>query len=368
MFGDAYDGKKVFITGDTGFKGSWLCAWALKLGASAVGFANGLPGDPANFEVLGLGDRVSQISGDVRDAGALSRALRETSPDIVFHLAAQALVRKSYDEPTTTIETNALGTMNLLEAARNVPSIKAVVVITSDKCYRNDEWVYGYREIDPLGGEDPYSASKACAEIISHCYFQSFFREGAACATARAGNVIGGGDWAKDRVVPDCARAWAAGKAVLIRNPAATRPWQHVLEPLSGYLWLGARLLNGNIGANGYDPRGSSYNFGPPADAVYTVEQIAEGLLARWPGFAWTTGTAKGESKKESGLLKLCCDRALAELDWKATMDIEETLDFTALWYARYYSGKGGMAEFTREQIEEYERMAAERGLRWAID
>ncbi|MDE5833261.1 MAG: CDP-glucose 4,6-dehydratase [Desulfovibrio sp.] len=366
MFGDIYKGKKVFVTGETGFKGSWLCAWLLKLGASVTGFSNGPPGSPANFEVIGLGELIRAYPGDVRDAAALTRELTAAAPDIVFHLAAQALVRESYDEPTVTIETNAMGVMNILEAIRRVPSVRAAVVITSDKCYRNDEWVYGYREIDPLGGADPYSASKACAEIISHCYFQSFFRDGPACATARAGNVIGGGDWAKDRIVPDCARAWARGEPALIRNPRATRPWQCVLEPLSGYLWLGARLLDANLGANGYDPRGRSYNFGPPADAVYTTGELADGLVRRWPGFAWTTEEKERKEKKESGLLKLCCDRALAELDWKAALNFEETLDYTAEWYARYYQKKGDTREFTFRQIERYENRARERGILWA--
>lgn len=366
MFGGAYNNKKVFVTGETGFKGSWLCSWLLRLGADVTGYASGLPSEPANFQVLGLANKINALAGDVRDAKTLARALADAEPEIVFHLAAQALVRESYDRPVDTFQTNAMGVMNLLEAARSVPSIKAVVVVTSDKCYRNEEWLYGYREIDPLGGIDPYSASKSCAEIIAHSYFQCFYQKRASCATVRAGNVIGGGDWARDRILPDCARAWAKGEPVRVRNPRATRPWQHVLEPLSGYLWLAARLLDADLGKNGCDPRGLAYNFGPPANADYTVGQVADALAALWPGFSWTTDAGDARGKKESGLLKLCCDRALTELDWQATLDIDETLRYTAAWYAAYYSGAADMADFTNKQIADYELRARGRGLLWA--
>ncbi len=243
MFGNVYNGRNVFITGHTGFKGSWLSSWLLNMGARVTGFSRDIPSQPSNFEALNLADKITDIRGDVRDLGHLSQIMQDSQPEVIFHLAAQALVRTSYEDPVNTMETNMLGVMNILEAARKLPSIKAIVIITSDKCYRNEEWIWGYRETDRLGGSDPYSASKGCAEIIAHSYFDSFYREGAACATARAGNVIGGGDWARDRIIPDCARAWADKRAVEIRNPSATRPWQHVLEPLSGYLVLGQKLL-----------------------------------------------------------------------------------------------------------------------------
>ena len=302
-------------------------------------------------------------------------AVRRFKPEVVFHLAAQALVRKSYEDPTGTFEANMLGTMNMLEAVRACPSVRAVVMITSDKCYRNDEWVWGYRETDHLGGADPYSASKGCAEIIAHSYFQSFFREGPACATVRAGNVIGGGDWALDRIVPDCARAWAEGRAVQIRSPWATRPWQLVLEPLSGYLWLGARLLdsNGTDGATTglpFDPRGQAYNFGPAADVNNTVAEVVQALARHWPGFEHQTDAAGQAGMKECTLLKLCCDKALAHLGWKATLNFDETIRYTAEWYHRFYRGRDDrtppdMLDFSLGQIAAYTNAAEQRGQVW---
>ncbi|MDE5879948.1 MAG: CDP-glucose 4,6-dehydratase [Desulfovibrio sp.] len=373
MFADLYAGRRVFVTGHTGFKGSWLSAWLLALGAKAAGFSLGVPTTPSHFEALGLSRRMEDLRGDIRDRAAVVAAMRGCAPEVVFHLAAQALVRRSYEDPAGTIEANALGTMNVLEAVRACPSVKAVVVITSDKCYRNEEWVWGYRETDHLGGADPYSASKGCAEIIAHSYFQSFFADGPACATVRAGNVIGGGDWAADRIVPDCARAWAAHRAVAIRSPWATRPWQHVLEPLSGYLWLGARLLDRKAGLPAgasapFDPRGQAYNFGPAADVNNTVAEVVEALALHWPGFRSEMDKAGHAGKKESTLLKLCCDKALAELSWKATLDFEETIRYTAEWYARYYEGgaaPGAMWDYTEGQITAYAGKAAHRGLAW---
>ena len=374
MFADMYAGRRVFITGHTGFKGSWLSAWLLALGARAAGFSLGVPTRPSHFEALDLARRMEDMRGDIRDRAAVTTAMQGFAPEVVFHLAAQALVRRSYEDPTGTFEANAMGTMNVLEAVRACPSVKAVVVITSDKCYRNDEWVWGYRETDRRGGADPYSASKGCAEFIAHSYFKSYFAEGPASATVRAGNVIGGGDWAPDRIVPDCARAWAAHEPVAIRSPWATRPWQHVLEPLSGYLWLGARLLRNDAGLPpgeeaAFDPRGQAYNFGPAADVNNTVAEVVEALALHWPGFQSVMDAAGQAGKKESTLLKLCCDKALAELSWKATLNFEETIRYTAEWYARYYDGgasKGGMWDYTQGQITAYGGAAAHRGLFWA--
>lgn len=365
MFENIYSGKKIFITGHTGFKGSWLSAWLLGLGAQVTGFSKDIPSQPSNFEALGLKNKITDIRGDVRNLEEVSRAMEGARPDIVFHLAAQALVRPSYEDPVSTFGTNIMGVMNVLETARRLPSLKAAVIITSDKCYRNEEWIWGYRETDRLGGSDPYSASKGCAEILAHSYFDSFFKNGAGCATARAGNVIGGGDWAKDRIVPDCARAWAEGRAVEIRNPRATRPWQHVLEPLSGYLVLAQKLVQ-NSGADG--PHGQSYNFGPPADVNKSVGQVADALAKYWPGFGSVAGAAAETGKKESSLLKLCCDKALAELDWKAALNFEETIQFTAQWYANYYRGNADVWSFTQDQIKAYGEIAKERGLAWARD
>lgn len=369
MFADAYTGRRVFVTGHTGFKGSWLAVWLTRLGAEVCGFADTVPTTPSHYEAMNLGARLSaDLRGDIRDRTALVKAVRDFRPDVIFHLAAQALVRRSYEEPALTFEANMMGTLNMLEAVRACPDVKAVVMITSDKCYRNDEWVWGYRETDHLGGHDPYSASKGCAEIIAHSYFDSFFRDGPACATVRAGNVIGGGDWAQDRIVPDCARAWAAGRPVQIRSPWATRPWQLVLEPLSGYLWLGARLL---LGLNEpFDLRGQAYNFGPAADVNNTVAEVAAGLARHWPGFKSEMDASGQAGMKECTLLKLCCDKALAHLGWKATLTFEETIRYTAEWYHRFYKGEGGkrpqdMTDFSLGQIAAYANAAEQRNQVW---
>ncbi len=366
MFNNAYAGKRVFVTGHTGFKGSWLVEWLLSLGAEVGGFSLGLPSNPANSAVLAQEKRIRQYAGDVRDAAHLAGAVAKFRPQVIFHMAAQALVRPSYEDPAGTFATNAMGTLNLLEAVRAAPDVEAVVCITSDKCYRNDEWVWGYRETDHLGGEDPYSASKACAEIIAHSYFKSFFKNGPAMATVRAGNVIGGGDWASDRIVPDCVRSWAAKQPVMIRNPWATRPWQHVLEPLSGYLWLGAKLLQKDPAACVMPLDKEAFNFGPPSDVNATVAEVAGELGRYWPGFSVQTDPAAAVGKKECTLLKLCCDKALAHLDWKAALPFSETIRFTAEWYRTYYTeGAAAMAAFTRAQIAEYAAGAAAGGLAW---
>ncbi|MBD5553608.1 MAG: CDP-glucose 4,6-dehydratase [Desulfovibrio sp.] len=366
MFGDIYSGLPTLITGHTGFKGSWLAAWLLALGAKITGFANGVPTTPALSEAIGLAGRIEQITGDVRNRAEVAAALDSARPSIVFHLAAQALVRESFRDPCQTFETNMLGTLNVLEACRHCPSVKAAVIITSDKCYRNNEWVFGYRETDRLGGADPYSASKACAEIISHSYFDSFFQNGPACATARAGNVIGGGDWADDRIVPDCARAWARGEPAQIRNPGATRPWQLVLEPLSGYLWLGSLLLRPDAAiTTGYQLAGQSYNFGPPANAIYPVSEVVAALARHWPGFKSESLANACADMPECGLLKLCCDKALAELKWQPTLNFEETIRYTAEWYAAFYAGHADMWSFTQGQIAAYCAAAQNRELAW---
>ena len=366
MFKNIYAGRRVLITGHTGFKGSWLTAWLLSLGAKVAGLALPPPSEPSNFAVLNLGARIKHTLGDVRELGTVSQAVTDFQPEIIFHLAAQALVRKSYAEPVNTFDTNIRGTMHVLEAVRACPAVKAVVCITSDKCYRNDEWVWGYRESDHLGGDDPYSASKACAEIIAHSYFKSFFGDGPAAATVRAGNVIGGGDWAEDRIVPDCARAWAAGQAVNIRSPWATRPWQHVLEPLSGYLWLGARLLAGKA-LPGLPLDKEAFNFGPAADVNNTVAEVADALAAHWPGFSSLMDRAGSAGRKECTLLKLSCDKALAHLGWKATLNFTETIAYTAEWYKAYYDRKADMFDLTMDQIAAYAREAEARGNAWAL-
>jgi len=368
MFANAYRGRRVFVTGHTGFKGSWLAAWLLRLGAEVGGYADGIPTTPSHFSAINLGGHLMDIRGDIRDRQALDDAIDRFRPEVIFHLAAQALVRKSYAAPAETFETNMTGTLNVLEAARRSSALLALVLITSDKCYRNDEWIWGYRETDHLGGADPYSASKGCAEIIAHSYFQSFFQSGPACATTRAGNVIGGGDWAEDRIVPDCARAWSQACPAVIRSPLATRPWQLVLEPLSGYLWLGARLLDNQ--GHPFDPRGQAYNFGPADGVNNTVAEITESLAKYWPDFHVAMDKAGQAGMKESTLLKLCCDKALTHLNWKATLQFDETIRYTAEWYRCFYNGEGGkkpqnIMNFTLGQIAAYENAAAQRKLIW---
>ncbi len=364
MFNNIYQGRRVLITGHTGFKGSWLTAWLLSLGAEVAGLALPPPSEPSNFAVLGLSERIRHNVGDVRGLDTVRKAITDFQPEIIFHLAAQALVRKSYAEPLDTFDTNIRGTMHVLEATRQTPSVKAVVCITSDKCYRNDEWVWGYRESDHLGGEDPYSASKACAEIVAHSWFKSFFADGPAAATVRAGNVIGGGDWAEDRIVPDCARAWASGQPATIRSPWATRPWQHVLEPLSGYLWLGARLF-ANAAQPGLPLDKEAFNFGPAADVNNTVAEVVDALAAHWPDFHSVMNRDGCAGRKECTLLKLSCDKALAHLGWKATLTFPQTIAYTAQWYKAYYGEKTDMFDLTLDQIKSYVEAAKTGGNSW---
>lgn len=362
MFANVYQGKRVLVTGHTGFKGSWLTAWLLELGAEVTGFAIDVPTEPSNFSVLGLQARIDHRIGDVRELSALQTIFDEFKPQIVFHLAAQSLVRRSYQDPHATFSTNAVGTLNILECLRQAPGVEAAVIITSDKAYRNLEWQWGYRENDVLGGDDPYSASKGCAELISHSYIKSFL--GAVdmpnVATTRAGNVIGGGDWAEDRIVPDCMRAWSEKNTLTIRNPAATRPWQHVLEPVSGYLWLGAQLCVKNKKVCG-----EAFNFGPDALTNHSVETLIQCLAKDWPGAKWHSETT-GDQHPEAGLLKLSCDKALANLNWHAVLNFDETVAFTSDWYQYFYNKtKSEMYPFAQQQIRDYSSLAEQRGLAW---
>jgi len=362
MFNDIYRGRKVLITGHTGFKGTWLSAWLLHLGAEVAGYSIDIPSNPSIFEILELEKRVRHHQADIRNRDTLSAVVREFKPEIVFHLAAQALVRKSYADPAYTFETNGIGTLNMLECMRCSDSIKAAVMITSDKCYRNQEWTWGYRENDILGGNDPYSASKGCAEIIAQSYFSSFFRPKNCpkAATTRAGNVIGGGDWAQDRIVPDCIRAWSQGQPVTVRQPEATRPWQHVLEPLSGYLWLGALLWQNR-------PKAcfEAFNFGPPASVNQSVGELITAMSQHWPGGRMIIDRPP-EAPLESTLLKLCCDKALSHLAWQPTLEFVETVDLTVAWYRQFYAAEqGDLFDFTMGQIDRYILLAIERRRAW---
>ena len=348
---DTYKDKSVFITGHTGFKGSWLATWLLQAGARVTGYA--LPPQTAqdHFVQLGLANRMTHIEGDLLDHRRLGDAMRAAQPDIVFHLAAQALVRLSYAEPGLTYFTNVSGAVNLLESVRAVDSVRALVFITSDKCYRNHEWAWGYREIDELGGSDPYSASKACAEIIFRSYHECYFgmRSGFACATARAGNVIGGGDFSSDRIVPDCIRALHAGQAIPVRNPQATRPWQHVLEPLSGYLKLGEALLT----ADG-KRFGGSWNFGPNKDSNRTVGELVGRVIHTW-GCGQMVVEPQENAPHECRLLHLNCDKAHSDLGWRPTWHFAEGVDETTRWYHDVLSRKIPAWDLTNEQIIAYQ-------------
>ncbi|MFA6078180.1 MAG: CDP-glucose 4,6-dehydratase [Candidatus Omnitrophota bacterium] len=360
-FGNVYKGKRVFITGHTGFKGSWLTLWLLGLGASVTGYSLDIPTKPSNFEALGLRKKIKHVKGDVRDLNSLKKAIDDSSPDIVFHLAAQALARRSYDMPQDTFFTNLGGTVNMLECLRSSGSVEAAVIITSDKCYQNVEKAEGYKESDLLGGNDPYSASKACAEIAAKAYMRSFFsgKNSLKIATARAGNVIGGGDWAEDRIIPDCVRALSKGKSVMIRNPEATRPWQHVLEPLSGYLYLGQYLLERPKMAHG-----EAFNFGPNEMVAKSVREVMELFLSYWGEGSWKYVPVK-DGKKESKLLKLSCAKARSRLGWSSALNFKESIRFTADWYKNYYGKVSAAEELSYNQIDEYVNKAYERNVPW---
>lgn len=344
----SFSGAKVFITGHTGFKGSWLAFLLHEMGAEVMGFALP-PATPDNhFDLLGLDEKIKHVVGDIRDFSLLSSTLNKFQPEFVFHLAAQALVRPSYVDPVTTFSTNVMGSINLLDSVRQCESVRSLVYITSDKCYENVEWIWGYREKDQLGGRDPYSGSKAAAEIVFSSYSRSFFeqRPSLGAATTRAGNVIGGGDWAEDRIVPDCIRAIEAGDPIRIRNPGAIRPWQHVLEPLSGYLLLAVRLYE--------EPQrwGGSWNFGPFTHEVRTVQNIAEVII----GHLGKGSIEIDESRtkvNEARLLQLNCDKAHQLLGWYPRWHAEKALEATAIWYKTIMNG-GNAEQTTRTQIHEF--------------
>lgn len=345
---DTYRGRRVFVTGHTGFKGSWLVALLQEMGAEVGGYALAPNTEPSHFELLGLADKMQSVIGDVCDLDLLSRSLQDFAPEIVFHLAAQPLVRKSYLDPVETFRSNVLGATHLLEAVRQTSSVQALVFITSDKAYENVEWVWGYRETDRLGGQDPYSASKGAAEIVYSSFDRSFFahRSKFASAVARAGNVIGGGDWSADRIVPDCVRALRAGQPIKLRNPNATRPWQHVLEPLSGYILLGERLLNAPEQAKG------AWNFGPSTYEVRTVQNVAEAIIQHL-GTGQIEVVESKNQPHEAQLLQLNCDKAHQHLKWRPRWGVDKTLEATASWYSAYLKG-ADVSAITLGQIGEY--------------
>ena len=343
----AYSARRVFVTGHTGFKGGWLCAWLFRLGANVTGYA--LPPEPRGvFVDAGVAEHMDSIEGDVRDLDHLRAAVREAQPEIVFHMAAQSLVRPSYEAPVETFATNVMGTAHLLEAVRNLPSVRAVVIVTSDKCYENDGRA-AYDETAPVGGHDPYSASKGCAELVTAAYARSFFNDGqCTVASARAGNVIGGGDWAVDRIVPDLARAAESRTPATIRRPKSVRPWQHVLEPLGGYLLLAHRAASeGQRFAGGW-------NFGPPLDESITVGELVERLRGYWPELR-AEYSSEDNGPHEAAVLRLDCTKAREQLGWRPVLGLGRALDMTASWYRDAASASA--ADITDRQIAEYEQL-----------
>lgn len=344
----SFQGKRVLVTGHTGFKGTWLTFLLKELGAEVMGYALPPEPNPNHFMLLGLQDKINHVLGDVRDADDLNAALQSFQPEIVFHLAAQALVKKSYADPALTFDVNVMGSVNLLDSIRKCSTVRALVYITSDKCYENHEWAWGYRENDQLGGHDPYSASKAAAEIVFSAYFRSFLysRPTLGAATARAGNVIGGGDWAEDRIVPDCIRAIENGLPIKLRSPGATRPWQHVLEPLSGYLVLAAKLYEQPEKYEG------SWNFGPSTSEVRTVYDVATSIIQTLGRGAIEIVRSQNDNH-EARLLQLNCDKAHQEMGWYPRWSVEKTFTVTAEWYKMVLDG--GVAEdISRSQLHDF--------------
>ena len=343
MNADLWRGRRVFLTGHTGFKGAWLAMWLRRLGADVTGYALAPDTTPNLFDAARVGEGMHSIVGDVRDLEALRNALTNSNAEVVFHLAAQSLVRESYARPVDTYATNVMGTVHLFEAVRATNTVKAVVVVTSDKCYENRELATPFREGEPLGGRDPYSNSKACAELVASAYRSSFFKQ---IATARAGNVIGGGDWAKDRLVPDLIRAFSRGEAAVIRNPLSIRPWQHVLEPLHGYLMLAESLLRGEAA--------DAWNFGPSEADVRPVQWIADALASRWGnGAKWTQDSA--EHPHEASTLKLDSSRARTLLQWTPRLSLDTALDWIVEWHRDFNAA----SEVTLRQIERFEALSA---------
>jgi CDP-glucose 4,6-dehydratase len=343
-------GRRVLITGITGFKGAWLALWMGELGAQVRGYSLAPPTSPSLFDLAKIAARVDWIEADVRDRPRLVHEVRAGRPEIVFHLAAQSLVRASYEQPAETFETNVIGTVNVLEAVRATPDVRAAILVTSDKCYENREWDWPYRESDRLGGHDPYASSKACAELVASSYARSLLHESpVGVATVRAGNVIGGGDWARDRLVPDIMTALANGEAPRIRNPASIRPWQHVLEPLSGYLLVAERLFEHRPGT------GESWNFGPNTDAVQPVSSVADAMCAAWGGGAsWTRDDR--QQPHEARVLTVDSSKARTRLAWRPRLDHRDTVAWTVEWY-KAHAASGDMATYTQRQIRRYQEL-----------
>ncbi|MEB2310483.1 MAG: CDP-glucose 4,6-dehydratase [Sorangiineae bacterium] len=345
-----YAGKSVLVTGHTGFKGAWLARWLQRLGARVTGFALAPETTPSLFSLARLAETMTSVTGDVRDRRAVEEVVSEAAPELVFHLAAQALVRRSYREPVETYATNVMGTAHLLEACRHASSVRAIVIVTSDKCYENREWEWGYREDEAMGGADPYSSSKGAAELVTAAYRRSFFHEpgAAGLASARAGNVIGGGDWSEDRLFPDLVRGATEQRPITIRNPAATRPWQHVLEPLSGYLLLAEQLFAHR------DRFGKAYNFGPTSEDTRAVGAVAERFVAALGQGELSLAPPDPSAPHEAGRLTLDSSRARAELGWRPRLGLDAAVELTAAWYREHLRAPGHERTLMDQQIDDY--------------
>jgi CDP-glucose 4,6-dehydratase len=359
-FNGIYNNKKVLLTGHTGFKGSWLALWLVKMGAEVYGYSLPPVYAPAHCNLLNL--KISEKLDDIRNYKVLSKTISDFKPDIVIHMAAQPLVRLSYSEPLETFETNVMGTANILNACRTVESVKAIVNITTDKCYENREWVWGYREIDPMGGHDPYSASKGCAELVASSFRNSFFNiekygkdHHVLLSSVRAGNVIGGGDWSDDRLIPDIMKAVSKNEEVVIRSPKSTRPWQHVLDPLSGYLQIGQKLLEGDASF------AEAWNFGPADEGSITVLEVVQNIKKSWEKVKYLIETS-GDSLHEANLLKLDCSKAHMKLKWKSVWDSRETFEATTKWYKEFYENKKIISE---EQLSQFIKDAENKNISW---
>lgn len=360
---DIFSGAKVLVTGHTGFKGSWLALWLGALGAQVTGISDQIPTAPSHFEAANIASSMDHRFVNIENYDAVYDVVKEVKPEFIFHLAAQPLVQKSFIDPLKTWQTNTIGTLNLLEAIRTNDERVTAVFVTSDKAYDNVEWEWGYRENDRLGGPDPYSASKGGAELVISSYVRSYFAnsEKIRIGVGRAGNVIGGGDWAESRIVPDIARAWSAGSPVVLRNPSSTRPWQHVLEPLSGYLQLAVELHSSDA------LHGEAFNFGPSTLDAHSVIDVVTEMSDYWDAMPWELESGDPLSTKESKLLKLNCDKALFHLEWRSIWDFRRTVKETATWYKDFYSsGPLDISELSLGQIKKYCEDAAILGLRWA--
>ena len=349
--------KKILVTGHTGFKGSWLVLWLNTLGAKIYGISNNYPTNPCNFKVLKLEKKINHKILDLRDLKKVKSYILKIKPDYIFHLAAQSLVKLSYKDPINTFSTNIMGTCNVLESIKYLKNKCNVVIITSDKSYKNIEIKRGYKENDLLGGIDPYSASKGSAELLIKSYYESFLKskKNIRISVSRAGNVIGGGDWSELRIIPDCVRAWSQNKNLTLRNPSATRPWQHVFEPLSGYLQLAINLFDSN------KLNGQSFNFGPSSEQNYSVKELVEQMSRFWKDSKWTANQEVEEDFYESKLLKLNCEKALFDLNWKSVLNFQENTKLTSEWYQMFYENESELVDFSLNQIASYEQIRKER-------